>query len=534
MTRSPVREDGAPREGAHDSKETQPADSGEPPGSSPQRPPSASARALNPPSALLSPSLASPASPSRPPSSAPPSAPESKGAESKGAPVSLPASNDNNHASSRHASHGGNGHGLEAGSVLGVSNGGNGSQGSSSQGGSSQGSSSQGGNGSRGGNGSHGGNGSNGLVLSGQTAVGNGEEDAAGLGLLDGAAPLGLPTDTVIRGRWAAAANRTRGLEDRLAAFEDIIDSEVGDTTLSRARNLEREFGLRQIYLKFEGVNPTGSQKDRIAFAQVMDALRRGYEGVTVATCGNYGAALSLAASMAGLRCSIFIPESYHTRRIDEMRSHGAEIVRAGPDYESAVAASRARAERDELYDANPGGANAPLQLLAYGGIAYEIYDDLRDAPAAVACPVSNGTTLAGVWKGFLSLYRRGKTARMPRMVAGSSYGKNPIVHAFLKSLPRCEDIAQQKVRETATNEPLINSHAFDGEHTLAAIRSTGGWASYASDKNLSVLSRTLRDREGLHVLPASTAGLFALLEAHRKSALPSDRYVVILTGRRS
>jgi threonine synthase len=97
-------------------------------------------------------------------------------------------------------------------------------------------------------------------------------------------------------------------LEDRLEAFEDIIDSEVGDTSLVRARHLEREFGLRQLYLKFEGGNPTGTKKDRIAFTQCMDALRRGYEVITVATCGNYGLAIALAASLAGLKTVIHVP----------------------------------------------------------------------------------------------------------------------------------------------------------------------------------------------------------------------------------
>jgi threonine synthase len=69
-------------------------------------------------------------------------------------------------------------------------------------------------------------------------------------------------------------------MEERLKAFKDIFESEVGDTSLVRARNVEREVGFRQIYLKFEGGNPTGTQKDRIAFAQVLDALRRGFDAV--------------------------------------------------------------------------------------------------------------------------------------------------------------------------------------------------------------------------------------------------------------
>jgi threonine synthase len=322
-------------------------------------------------------------------------------------------------------------------------------------------------------------------------------------------------------------------LEDRLEAFEDIIDSEIGDTNLARARNIEREFGIRQIFLKFEGTTPTGTQKDRIAFAQVMDALRRGYDTVTVATCGNYGAAISLATSIAGLNCEIYIPNKYHTSRIKEIENNNANIIRVPGDYENAVNISQEIANQKDYYDANAGGDNTIIQFKAYGEIANEIYDELRDAPSVVAIPVSNGTTLAGIYKGFLSLYRRGKTSKIPKIVAGSSYGKNPIIQAYLKNLSSCPDLAPDKIHETPVNEPLINWRSIDGDFALEAIRNSGGWASYSSDKTMISLSKMLREREGLSVLPASTAGLNALIEKHKKETLPNDRYVIILTGRR-
>jgi threonine synthase len=328
--------------------------------------------------------------------------------------------------------------------------------------------------------------------------------------------------------------SRDSSLEERLEAYEDIIDSQVGDTTLMRARNIEREVGFRQIFLKFEGSNPSGTQKDRIAFDQAMDALRRGFDAITVATCGNYGVALALAAALAGLRCIIYIPERYHTSRIKEMTDLGAEIRRVQGDYEKTVDLSSEFALKEEVYDANPGGANTSLQLKSYGQIAYEIYDELRDAPAVVAAPVSNGTTLAGIYKGFLSLYRRGKTSRMPRVVAGSSFHKNPIVHAYINKLPNCTDLESSRIRETKINEPLINWHSIDGDYVLDAIHETGGWAGYASDKKMMSFSRLLLEREGLSVVPASTAGLIALIKKHEKDPLSSDRYVVILTGRKS
>jgi threonine synthase len=359
---------------------------------------------------------------------------------------------------------------------------------------------------------------------------GNGQS----LSLLDGATPNAPTIAPELETQKIVAADRNRHIEERLEAFEDILDSEIGDTTLARARNIEREVGLRQIFLKFDGGNPTGTQKDRIAFAQAMDAMRRRFDSITTATCGNYGVAVALAASLAGLRCIIYIPETYRTKRIQEIVNYGSEIIMVPGDYENAVLVSRERAERDEVYDANPGGANTALQLRAYGEIAYEIYDELRDAPAAVAVPVSNGSTMAGIYKGFVSLYRRGKTSRIPKMIAGSSFGKNPIVQAYLKASPFCEDLSPDLIHETPINEPLINWHSVDGNIALDAIRQTGGWADDVSDKSMLSYARLILEREGLSILPASTAGLVAFVEHHRKEPLPSDRYVIILTGRKS
>jgi threonine synthase len=354
------------------------------------------------------------------------------------------------------------------------------------------------------------------------------------LDLIDGASGSLQQLQQDVNRQKVISADLSRPMEERLEAYEDIIDSEVGDTALIRARNLERETGLRQIFLKFEGGNPTGTQKDRIAFAQAMDALRRGFDTITVATCGNFGVAQSLAAALAGIRCVIYIPSTYHTHRLREMEQLGAEIVRNPGDYEAAVDASSIRAEKEEWYDANPGGTNTTIQMGAYGSISYEIYDDLGDAPVSIATPVSNGTTFTGIFKGFASLYRRGKISRMPRMVAGSSFRKNPIVHAALKNKATCEDLVPDKIKETKVNEPLINWHAIDGNLALKAIRETNGWAGDATDKAMRSYSKLIREREGLDVLPASTAGLIALINQHQKDPLPNDRYVAVLTGRKS
>lgn len=330
----------------------------------------------------------------------------------------------------------------------------------------------------------------------------------------------------------AIVQNPDSSKSDRLIAFEDIINLEIGDTSLSRSRNIERDYDFRQLFLKFEGDNPTGTQKDRIGFAQVYDALRRGYETITLATCGNYGASVALAANLAGIKCDIYIPEGYHTDRLTEMENLGASIFRLAGSYEDAVTKSTKIALQQDTYDANPGGDNKDLQIIAYSQIAFEIYDQLRDAPKICAVPVSNGTLLAGIHRGFVSLYKRGKTSRIPKFLAASSTLKNPIVFSFKRNFDTCQDLDPNKIKETLINEPLINWHSFDGNEALAALNESNGFAYNISDRNMKKMSSYLKQHEGKNILPASTSGLIGLLDLNETEPLESDRYVAILTAK--
>ncbi|MBM1106537.1 pyridoxal-phosphate dependent enzyme [Aurantibacter crassamenti] len=326
--------------------------------------------------------------------------------------------------------------------------------------------------------------------------------------------------------------DKSKSLVDRLECFEDIISLEVGDTGLSRAKSFEREFNIRQLFIKYEGDNPTGTQKDRIAFAQIYDALRREFNTVSLATCGNYGVAIALASNLGGIHCKIYIPESYHTDRVLEMELLGAEIIRLPGSYEDVVKSSSVLAQKHDWYDANPGGANTPLQISAYAQIAYEIYEDLGDAPKYCAAPVSNGTLFAGIYRGFASLYKKGKTSRIPKMIAASSTRKNPIIQSFVQGLDHCKDLKPEIIKETKYNEPLINWHSFDGEEALYAIRESKGEAYNVSDKKMKEMTSFLLKKEGFKILPASTAGLIGLLDMHEKMNFEPDRFVAVLTAK--
>ena len=354
------------------------------------------------------------------------------------------------------------------------------------------------------------------------------------MNLLDGVKSAEIKITKEIKNLSGLVQDRELSMVDRLECFEDIISMEIGDTSLNRARNLERELDIHQLYIKYEGENPSGTQKDRIAFAQVHDAFRRQYDVISLATCGNYGVAVAFAAFLAGLQCKIFIFH-YVTLIVGIIIEIGwliFLIIRLPGSYEDTVTESSRRAAENEWYDANPGGVNTPLQISAYAGIANEIYDQLHDAPKCIASPVSNGTLLAGIYRGFVSLYKRGKTSRVPMFIAGSAANKNPIITSFKAGLEECRDIDPKQVRETAINEPLINWHSFDGNEALYALRQTGGEARHISDKKMREMSTFLHKKEGYRILPASTAGLIAMLEKHEQDEFINDRYVAILTGR--
>ena len=116
--------------------------------------------------------------------------------------------------------------------------------------------------------------------------------------------------------------------------------------------------------------------------------------------------------------------------------------------------------------------------------------------------------------------------------IAGSAANKNPIITSFKAGLEACRDIDPRQVKETVINEPLINWHSFDGDEALYALRQTDGEGRHISDKKMREMSTFLHKKEGYRILPASTAGLIAMLEKHETDEFVHDRYVAVLTGR--
>ena len=314
------------------------------------------------------------------------------------------------------------------------------------------------------------------------------------------------------------------------------ISHRIGNTPFVRSHNITSSIEPRRLYLKFEGGNPTGTQKDRASLACLRQAKEMDYDALAIATCGNFGASFAYLARGFGLTTHVYIPANYHTERIDEIARLGGVIHRVEGTYEDLVHYASVEAKDSGWYNANPGeDLNTKASLEGYAGIAHEIYMSLGYVPDAVAVPVGNGTTFAGVYHGFKMLFEECKTEGVPRMIAASTSGGNPIVKSFLSGRRIIEDLPPTGIKETSLNEPLVSWHSFDGQLALDALWESNGWATYISDRELVAFARMLAQEEGLLVLPASASSLAALTRYAKyvPHGTEAETFVAVLTARK-
>lgn len=308
-------------------------------------------------------------------------------------------------------------------------------------------------------------------------------------------------------------------------------DKPPGRTPFLRIAKLERVLKLKRIFVKFEGAGPTGTQKDRIARLHVLNANNEGYDTISLATCGNYGASLSYFARVYGMKSIIGIPESYTGDRNEEIVSNGSRILQLPGRYEDVVENMRTLSREENWYDCSPGSLNSKIDMEGYEQIAYEIVGDLDRSPSYVSVPMGNGTTISGIFSGFLKMYNRGIIDTLPKFVGSSTPYGNAIVASWKMNSKKILELDPNSIVETPTSEPLVNYRSYDGQRALDSIYMTDGFASYVSDSEMIAYSTLLERYEGLSILPASASSL-AAVDKGIKRANKNEDVVVVLTGR--
>lgn len=303
---------------------------------------------------------------------------------------------------------------------------------------------------------------------------------------------------------------------DRLpvTARTPIVSLGEGNTPLVRADRVARAARKEpgSVWLKLEGLNPTGSFKDRGMTLAISKALEEGAKGVLCASTGNTSASAAAYAARAGLRCVVFLPKGkVAAGKLSQAVMHGAEIVEVSGNFDLALAKAREAAVRKGLTVVN---SSNPYRPEGQKTAAFEIVDQLgRRGPEAHFIPVGNAANIAAYWDGYRACGFK------PRMFGWQAAGAAPIV--------RGEPVARPETVATAIR--IGNPTSWKAaEH---AARDSGGAIGSVTDAEILSAYRLLAAEEGVFCEPASAAPVAGLIKLGRKGAAPEGIVTCTLTG---
>ena len=311
---------------------------------------------------------------------------------------------------------------------------------------------------------------------------------------------------------------------DRYALYLPITDRTPrltlgeGGTPLVRARSLERETGVPEIWLKVEGQNPTGSFKDRGMVVAVAKALEVGARMVLCASTGNTAASAAAYAARAGMSCTVILPAGQVAAgKLAQAIAHGARVVAVRGSFDAALAVVRELAEQGEATLVNSVN---PHRLEGQKTAAFEICEALGDAPDALFIPVGNAGNITAYWKGFVEAASVGMARHRPRMYGYQAEGAAPLVSGKVVAEPET----------VATAIRVGNPASWKG--AVAARDESGGAIDAVSDGEILDAYSFLARCEGVFAEPASAAAIAGLRKRVRANALGgAKRVVCVLTG---
>ncbi len=298
-----------------------------------------------------------------------------------------------------------------------------------------------------------------------------------------------------------------------------------GGTPLYRAERLEKEVGVRRVYVKHEGLNPSGSFKDRGMTVGVTKALELGREAVACASTGNTSASLAMYAARAGLKAYVLLPAGkVALGKVAQALMHGAKVIGIDGNFDDALRIVREVCSREPIYLLN---SINPFRPEGQKTIAYEIADEIG-VPDRVVLPVGNAGNISAIYKGFKELKEIGLTDSMPKMTGIQAEGAAPIYRAFKEGR---EDIEPVENPETIATAIRIGNPV-SANKALRAIYDTQGLAEIVSDAEIIEAQKFLAAKEGIGVEPASAASVAGLRKLATSGMLdPDETIVCVVTG---
>jgi threonine synthase len=296
------------------------------------------------------------------------------------------------------------------------------------------------------------------------------------------------------------------------------VDLREGSTPLVESRNIGRALGLKNLYFKYEGLNPTGSFKDRGMVVAVAKALEAGHKVFMCASTGNTSASMAAYAARTGGRAIVVVPSGeIALNKLSQALMYGAKVVALKGNFDHALDTVRSVTS---TYPVALMNSVNPHRIEGQKTAAFEIVDELGDAPDYLVLPVGNAGNITAYWKGFREYQSAGRATRLPRMIGAQAEGAAPIVNGAPVPTPKT----------VASAIRIGNPASWEG--ATSARDESGGTIAAVTDTEILSAQIRLASSEGLFAEPASAAPLALLFRLVRDGKIDKDATtVVVLTG---
>lgn len=292
-----------------------------------------------------------------------------------------------------------------------------------------------------------------------------------------------------------------------------------GDTPLIPAPRLAQAIAPPlQIYLKYEGANPTGSFKDRGMTMAISKAAEQGVQAVICASTGNTSASAAAYAARAGMRCYVLLPSGkVALGKLTQALMHGASVIAVDGNFDSALEIVQRIAAQYPITIVNSVN---PYRGEGQKTAAFEICDELGDAPHYHAIPVGNARNIVAYWQGYKEYYLHGRTTRLPKMLGFQAAGSAPLVEGRVIEHP-----------ETVATAIRIGNPA-SWKEAIAARDESGGLIEKVTDEEILDAYRMVASLEGVFAEPASVAPIAGLRKLAQRGYFREPAVVTVtLTG---
>ena len=296
----------------------------------------------------------------------------------------------------------------------------------------------------------------------------------------------------------------------------------VGCTPFFPVARLGQTFGFENVWLKNDGLNPSGSLKDRASFLMVAEASRLKEPAIVTASTGNAASALAAVCAAAEKQAIIFVPESAPKAKLVQMLLYGARVIPVRGSYDDAFRLSLE-------YTARKGGLNRntayhPLTIEGKKTVGLEIYEQNKfKVPDVIVVPVGDGVILGGVFKAFYDLKAAKLIAKLPRLVCVQAE-RSAAIHRYIRSGK------YQNARRPATIADSISVSTPSNAHmTRQAVLESRGFSITVSDKEILRGQRTLAEKTGVFAEPAAAATVAALKKLRGSERLDREEQIVLL-----